>query len=165
MKNKITFIIAILIFSATGFAQELTPSILSSQGGSDQTGYLTLEWTLGENIVETVTYPGKIYTQGFHQSYLQLTDVIYPIPGLPFTIRIYPNPVDSWLNIIIHENYNTQLNISLFDLDQRIIRNLIAFPYEGRFVFDFHDLPNGIYLLKIITSDKQNMETFKVVKY
>lgn len=144
----------------------LSPSIVSSQGGVDQTEQIILEWTLGESFVETVTSPGKIYTQGFHQSFLEPGDIVVidPKPDLPFDIYIYPNPVTSWLNIAVLSSQVNQININLYDLDLRILHHTVLYPIDDVARFDLSGLPNGLYLLYISTEDGLHIETFKVIK-
>ena len=71
MKKNTHLSFAFAIITTFSFAQ-ITPStisVISAQGGFDKTESISLEWTLGENFVETVSLENNIFTQGFHQSY------------------------------------------------------------------------------------------------
>ena len=69
MKKNSLLLIALNLLAISAFSQSLSKSIIASQGGVDSTADLTLEWTLGENFIETVSEANNIYTQGFNQSY------------------------------------------------------------------------------------------------
>ena len=61
-------------------SQQLTPVVLSSNGGVGTSGKLQLEWTLGELAVEGLIGQPRSYTEGFHQPTLQVEQVemVYP---------------------------------------------------------------------------------------
>ena len=61
-----------------GLSQRLSPEVLAVGGGIDKNGSLSLEWTLGEAVIETVSLSDRIYTQGFHQPML-VVDVYWLI--------------------------------------------------------------------------------------
>ena len=68
-KNTLLLLLGICI---AGFArsQQLSPSIIASDGGISKAAGISLEWTLGEPTVESLSTSDRLYTQGFHQPIL-----------------------------------------------------------------------------------------------
>ena len=85
MRKTSFCVLAFLCTITSVTAQSNNPSILSSAGGSDKTSTISLDWTIGEYAVETVSLADRMYTQGFHQPYLIV------ISPLAFTLnkRVY----------------------------------------------------------------------------
>ncbi len=66
---------AALSLPLAGMAQQLSPSVLAASAGTISTQTMVLDWTLGELVVETATSPDRLYTQGFHQPLLQVSEL------------------------------------------------------------------------------------------
>ncbi|MBK7967112.1 MAG: hypothetical protein IPK10_18800 [Bacteroidetes bacterium] len=71
MKNKIliTIITFILQYTFNCYGQSLSPSVITSSGGYDNNGIVTLSWTLGETFSKTLQNGNIILTQGEQQPY------------------------------------------------------------------------------------------------
>lgn len=87
-----------------------------------------------------------------------LIDSTHEIGGV--TLRIFPNPVDRELHIAFSEAVPFEWR--LFDLNGQVLR-------QGRYLgmttqLDLHDLPSGIYILKINARDRDGQIIEKIVK-
>jgi hypothetical protein len=61
------FLLAIsLSVSIIVFSQPFARNVISPAGDINKTEKISLEWTLGEPLVETITGKKQILTQGFH---------------------------------------------------------------------------------------------------
>lgn len=56
-----------LLLAAVVSAQSLSPSVIASAGGSYASNQFSLDYTLGETFITTLTASNNILTQGFHQ--------------------------------------------------------------------------------------------------
>ncbi len=78
-----------------------------------------------------------------------------------FDLSVYPNPVNSFLNIEIDATIQEKYNAILLDLngkkigEYRLDKNVMN--------LDVGNLPHSIYILQIY-NDKGNMQTFKLIK-
>ena len=164
MKKHVLSFIVVLFFSFNLFSQNLSPSIVSVQGGSDQSEGIIIEWTLGENSTETVRSVYNIFTQGFHQPHLKTLKIDEESSLSLDRIRIYPNPVFAILNIQLHNDLLTHYTINLFDSNGRFIKFLNVSESASNIAFDFSDLSSGTYLLRIsdVLSSKSN--SYRVIK-
>jgi hypothetical protein len=164
--RKILFLLTVLAISLSGNSQKLSPSVISSQGGFDKSEGFILEWTLGENFVETVSLHSQIYTQGFLQpvrkNILEKNQVQKPV--FPYDITIYPNPVSSLLNVYVKAGQNPKLRIRMFDVTGKFIRPITFYLNSNHIAFDVSYLPSGIYIMKITDPVGPTIETFRIVK-
>ncbi|WP_119078743.1 T9SS type A sorting domain-containing protein [Chitinophaga alhagiae] len=90
---KKIFILLILL-TAAGHAADaqlvLVRQVAASTGGSGHAGPLTIDYTVGEPVVESLAAGGLLLTQGFQQP-----EIVPALPpgGTPlFDFLLYPNP-------------------------------------------------------------------------
>ncbi len=164
MNKKLYCYFFFLLISSIGFSQNVSLSIVSAQGGFDKTENISLEWTLGESFIETVNHQNEIYTQGFHQPFLnnrlELQD-----QSFDFDILISPNPVYSHINISVITSVNSQLIISLYDIYGRYIKQISAFTTDSLIDMNVDGLSSGAYILKISDIEGSINQTHKIIKY
>jgi hypothetical protein len=71
-------------------------------------------------------------------------------------LSIYPNPMSESSLISIESDENTNGQISLVDMNGRLVYEFSANLNKGENSFRLHNselnLPNGLYVLKVITS-------------
>jgi hypothetical protein len=166
MKKNVFIFIFFCTLSLHGISQNLSPNIISTQGGVDQTGSIVLEWTLGENFIETVDYSNMIFTQGFHQPFLNYGNGLNQssIPLSEIDIKIGPNPVFSYLNILMDAKNNFELDIRLYDIYGKFIKQQTTFTDYHETSFNLIDLQAGIYLLEISDMEGLIVESVKILK-
>ena len=134
-------------------------------GGTARTSTMTLDWTLGESVVETATTSSRLYTQGFHQPLLQVSEqpnVTDSNVGYKFTVA--PNPVVSSLRIDIVAPESSPLQLLLTDLRGHQY-NLPLVPASTTSTqIDMTAFPAGTYLLRIGKADGSPLTSYKIVK-
>ena len=140
---------------------------MSAQGGFDTLGEMTLEWTLGEPFVETVASNKNILTQGFHQSFSSNTSTlaINPIPESLFKSVVYPNPVNSLLNINLTTSEESKFKISLYEITGRFIKQSSVNTKNSSITINVTDLSSGMYILQISNANGSLIETHKIIKH
>src|SRR5690349_5558659 len=95
MKHFSTRYLLLAIFLAMAWLPSkaqltLVREVVAGSGGSGAAGGITIDYTIGEGIVETFGAGGILLTQGFHQP-----EVLPPLaPGAPAVMdfMLYPNP-------------------------------------------------------------------------
>jgi hypothetical protein len=166
MKKK--FIIATLLMMGFSYcySQNLSPTIISSQGSFDQIESMTIEWTLGENFVETVIQKNNVFTQGFLQPFIKNTFKKPPFSDT-FTsldIRIAPNPVHTQFSIILHPNLNFPYHFRIYDGLGRIIKKTDFINDDFRPSIDISNLSSGVYYLHTFDSNGVLLKINKIIK-
>ncbi len=80
------------------YAQTLERSVISAAGGYGGNAVATVDWTLGETLMERTPTSGQHLTQGFHQPFIITPATVNP--QLPLSaIRVYPNPFQFSLHL------------------------------------------------------------------
>lgn len=158
MKKK--YCILILIF-AFGTPLVKAQEVISSGGTHAKGSGVSLSWTIGEPVIETVTNGSYILTQGFHQSRLSSTAVDnLPVPGLILTV--YPNPFSYVLNVKVDEGDYSQLQYTMYTLEGKALLN--SRLSKSLTQIELQPFASGSYLLRISRKSGEPVKTFKVVK-
>lgn len=147
-------------------------NVIAAAGEISQTNKISLEWTVGEVAVTTISLPtGSQLTQGFHQPEILLVES----PPVDFqgaysalfteAITLAPNPVSTSLTIQIPESWSLfAYTVELFDLNGRLLQ---TDQIESGLVTVQQDMslfPASTYWLRIKTKETGQVQTFKVVK-
>ncbi len=164
MKKIVLILYGVSVYSV-GIAQCLSPSVVAVSGGTARTQTMTLDWTLGESVVGAVTTSTRLFTQGFHQPILQVSEqmsVVDTDAGYKFTVA--PNPVVSYLNIAITAPENSPMQLMLTDL-RGYQYSFLLLPASTRSTqIDMTAYPAGAYLLRIGKADGPLLKSYKIVK-
>ncbi len=151
------------------FCQKLSPEVISSAGDVSKTTSVSLEWTLGETVIESSKTVNKHYTQGFHQTYLKVSLANKESLASDYDMTVFPNPVEATLEIKISNENLPQDNIGkvdLFLIDIRGQQILVQKVNEksGSTFLDMTALPSGTYFLKAQKENGLLLKSFKIVK-
>lgn len=79
------------------------------------------------------------------------------------TLSSYPNPSSNELNISYSLPENGYARIILYNLQGNVIRENIANGSENQLKWNISDLPNGSYILGLISDKRQKTEIIKIV--
>jgi len=156
------FLFSCLILPAA--AQTLSPTVMGSKGGNDKTETLSLEWTLGELQVNTLSYTNGIQTEGFHQSALKVVKVESKTSSPSLNITVSPNPVRSILNVKIQSDVDSKLSLKLLDANGKVIYSSVANSLKDSKELDLSNLTSGSYLLNISNGSGSIYQTYKIAK-
>jgi hypothetical protein len=158
--KKLTFVLFSVFITFFVSAQE----VLSTQGDSYSNASGSIDFTLGEVVINTETYGTKDLTQGFHQTNWNI-DVETYAPN--YEAVIFPNPTENVLNIRTSTFENVMYK--LYDaLGKLIIQGTLS---EEQTSIQVSELASGFYSLMLIF-EKGNeglknfpkRKTFKLVK-
>jgi hypothetical protein len=145
-----------------GFSQQNSLHVISSIGGMDSAQSISLEWTVGESLVETLNDGKTVFTQGFQQTFFTTT----PMKEVPSgtLIRIFPNPTNSYFYVLVETGNKDILNFLLYDIHGRVLYTKTVLPHN-EILFDVSAFASGIYLLDIRSSSGAIIESQKIIKH
>ena len=152
--KKITILLLFILFTSQLMAQE----VVASSGTSISNANGSIDFTIGEAIIFTLTDTSNTLTQGFQQpdfGILAVSDF-----DLRYQARVYPNPTSSvlYLEIQLFED----LNYQLFDLQGR---QLLKSAIKGRNTeLSLNAVASGMYLLVVSNENNQNLKTYRIIK-
>jgi len=158
---RLLSIISLVFFTyAIAPAQEL----ISPYGGeSTNKDFLSIQYSLGELVIETKPIGLVNFTQGFHQPFLKINGA--SDPGInnidDLQIMIYPNPGHNYINIEITNNLYI-FNYEIHNLmGQKISEGIISSEITN---IDISNLTTANYLLKVYHKEKSISKVFKIIK-
>jgi hypothetical protein len=155
--RKILTIMAGVLMCMTLGAQSTSPAVLSSAGGHGESGGTSVDWTLGEMSVTTLSAASTSLTQGFHQPGLISVSTEDDLADI--TLSLYPNPTEDVLNLIY--SGDEAYEYSLHGLSGQLLAQGQIVP--GATDISLKALASGHYLLSVLRGDEL-IKTFKIEK-
>lgn len=133
--------------------------VISSQGDSYSAAGASIDFTIGEVVINTVSAGGNDLTQGFHQTHWYFASIEDLAPE--WNVQVFPNPMGSVLTIQTGSPEN--MNYSLYDAQGRIVRqgNLISPETE----VDVQTLAPGAYELRLANEQSALLRNFTLIKH
>jgi type IX secretion system substrate protein len=162
-----------IILSLSLHAQQVTPNVINSAGGSNSTGILFVDWSVGEMPVILTSSGNNLYiTNGFLQAGSGfIPNGLLNLPVLTnLEIKIFPNPVRDELQIQFQLNHAGKIQIILFDISGKKLMDR-QWSYIGGSqvrLINLKTYPQGSYQLflyyKPANGAQPKAGTFKVQK-
>lgn len=152
MKNLL--LIGAFALPLLSFGQE----VISSQGDSYTDASGSIDFTIGETVIETVGDASNDLTQGFHQTNWNFVGIDDFDPS--FEVKVYPNPVDDYL-IITTGDYENKA-YELYDANGKIIKQGMLNGEET--TIDTRTLLPASYSIRINNEEEINLKTIKLIK-
>lgn len=94
-------------------SQSISPQVIANSGKYMSAGGNSIEFTVGELVVTTLTGTGNMVTQGFHQTYTTSSSI--DENSVTISINVYPNPTTDWLNIIVSAEKKVEFSAIIHD--------------------------------------------------
>jgi type IX secretion system substrate protein len=159
----------LLIFSlmpALLFSQvSLERQVIGSAGGENSSGNLSVSYTVGEAMIETIASGTLILTQGFQQP--DEKPVGISIPEINVEISAYPNPTGDVVILEIQTVEDIDLMLEVRDiLGRKVLMDGKKLIISGllREEIDFSPLPSGNYFIVLRTLDNSIVKSVKIQK-
>ena len=144
----------LIFFSAIVYGQE----VISSQGDTYSNGNNSIDFTIGEPVIATVSDGTNDLTQGFHQTLLTIVNV--EDLDVMFSVNIFPNPTSDMVKLNI-EKYEG-LSYQIFDVAGKlIIKDIIT---DQKTSVNVSNYPKGTYLLTLTNQEKNKIKSYKIIK-
>ena len=153
MNNKILLFFLSLIGSSSISAQIITAGTISSFAGSVNNSTISINYSVGEVAIKTISNSSVSLTQGFLQPKLVITTGIVEVSDND-DVLIYPNPSVDYVFI----KSNDLVTWEIFDSSGKSI--LIGDTTK----IETNQLANGIYYMELLSKNKGNKKTIKLIK-
>lgn len=152
-------LILIMGFADAVFAQELSPSVVSTGGETYTASGYSLEFVIGEIVTESYTEQGFMLTQGFLQGNEEEL-AIHEYTVRAIDIDVYPNPSSDMVYIKCDVN-EKPVRVEIDDLQGCQVFS-IQFSNNPMEV-NLKKLNPGLYVLRLIFQD-HNSVSKKIIK-
>jgi hypothetical protein len=132
--------------------------LLNSTGKTISDGSHTIEYSIGEIAITTITSPGNTnyITQGLLQPNIKIVS-----PGCEIindTVNWFPNPAEDILRVVSRVDWITDYHI--YAADGKLVR---VSPFTNNQI-NMRNLPGGVYFIKLYPGCNDKFRTLKVVK-
>ena len=156
---KLTFMKNLLLFGALTLSlNSLGQEVVSTQGDSYTNASGSIDFTIGEVVINTVTDGTNDLTQGFHQTNWNFLGVDNHEQN--FEATVYPNPMGTELYIQT-ENFEF-VSYIIYDAAGRIVaENKLNALQTG---IDVSTFAPSSYSLVLLNENQEKVKTFKLVK-
>ena len=163
---KATYLLLFATFSVAFLNAQISGNqeVVSSSGAQLKTSQGSLNFTIGEVGIHTYsadTLAGIGLTQGFHQTYFQITEVTEN-PMEDFQVRVWPNPTLRYLNIDL-DDVKEIAHIKAEILDISGVK-LELFNVVEKPQIDLNTYPVSSYFLRIYNTKSMSVRMFKIIK-
>jgi hypothetical protein len=156
---KSILLLIICLFKLQVFSQTITQEVISSGGGFHTQVNASIQFNIGEVLVEDFQNTNCHLQLGFEQGFYGLVGINENVL-LDTGLSIFPNPTNGL--IFIHsENNNDLQQIELFDITGKI---LLSQNFSKNCTLDISTFANGVYHLNFYSSKNSISKTFKIIK-
>lgn len=160
MKNKLKLLLLFYLFGMGFYLQTNAQNVISTAGENFKNDKANIQWTLGENTVETVLKNDIALTQGYNQPTIEVKALLTN-DNIDFNCNVYPNPTNDYLVIDLKNKDVANTSYELLDPDgKRILQNELSQTLN---YLSLKNIPAGYYLLKI-HDQNQKSQIFKIIK-
>jgi hypothetical protein len=147
----------IVLFSLFSIFSVSAQEVVSTQGDSYSNAGGSIDFTIGEVIINTGTDGTNDLTQGFHQTNWNFLGVEDHVPN--YEAIIFPNPTEDVLNIRTSTFENVTYN--LYDaMGKLVLQDILSAEQTP---IQVSQLAPGSYSLTL-NNTSQKLKTFKLVK-
>lgn len=148
-------------------AQSLDNWVLGSGGASSVSEGMQLSWTLGETNVASVKKNKRLFTEGFHQSYIEVREAILFQPAINnVKIQVFPNPAADHVQLDFGDKLPRDFELRLLDLNGKLL-HFQEYQSSITATLNLGDFPPALYLISIQIVDQMlsQPQTFQIIKY
>lgn len=160
IKHRFCAVLSLLVTQAC-ISQTISPDLLTVAGGYQTNASCSLCWTIGEPFIETGASANDYLTQGFQQpETIIINNADNTSANSAETITAYPNPVSSV--VYLKSTSDAPIAIEVRGLSGQLFlkKGLTGSINE----LNLGSLADGIYFLKVYTSNSKLLETIKLDK-
>ena len=163
MKFIFTCILAIGVWGYS-YSQIITQEIYAVGGDYFSQINGSLDWTMGEFMIDTYTNGSNFLTQGFHQGSEEAVISIVEV-FQNTTYKAYPNPTTGELTIAVSglTNENVNREVQILDIAGKILKKE-TWQHTNTIKLDLSEYATGYYLIRVLGSGSQKPQLYKIQK-
>ena len=174
MRNVSLFLFGLFLFSGLN-AQSIERDVIASAGGYFENDEISISWTLGEVITETVSTSDNriILTQGFQQpdnvAKLKAPTDEVKLPDMTsISMSLFPNPTTDNVYLTIKSEEIERVTLDLVDMNGRILYSEQLDLTNNRisnYTLDISRLPAATYMVLLTDNNtRAQIKNYKVQK-
>lgn len=148
-----------LSFLCLPFAMQ-AQTVITTAGDHVENDGISVTWTLGEVVTETLSHDNLILSQGQQQFTVRLISAIGEKHEL--ALAVYPNPTNNALSVAFSGDGKSSLMLTLHNsLGSEIRQQKLTSNQEN--TISMAEYPAGVYIITI-KDQKEILRSFKIIK-
>jgi hypothetical protein len=144
----------------------LYKSVVADGSASYTSPGLSVDWTVGQTVVNQYTSTGLTITEGFHPVLADPTSNAVPVVSSNIrSVNAFPNPTSNVLNIDIVQSQPKAVTIQVSEITGKVVKNImqLAAQQSVKTEIDMSSLSAGTYII-VVNAHTADAYTMKVVK-
>jgi len=157
-------ILFILCSCADLLSQQLSHQVLVPLAGITTNEKISYSQTVGETAVDILGYSWYVFTQGFQQPGIKISDDARPVGT---GVKVYPNPADDFITIEMFGESARSFRVEFINMTGTVVmseKKVFGDQFWYKDPMCIEDLIKGLYLVRIISDDNFVNRTFKIEK-
>jgi len=159
-KNK-TAAFFVLFFFGLGIITVKGQETLNSSAGIASNTEGSINYSIGQVFYNTLEGSNGSAHQGIQYA-IQLESLNTLENTFKLSVKAFPNPSTSELNLEITKLNSTNLSFQIFDLLGRPVKSSTI--SEEKTIINIEDLPNAMYHLHVYLNNQSLIKSFKIIK-
>jgi len=158
------FLFILLVSPKIVCAQQLSHQVMVPAAGVISSGSLNYSQTIGETAIEIIEGQGYVFTQGFQQPGIKISDEIVDNGN---GVNVYPNPATDYINVKLFGEDARNFKIEVITITGLVVSSgTIRFIEKYAYIQQINvmQLKAGFYLIRVISEDGVINRTFKIEK-
>jgi len=155
--KTLSIFVASLLFTPFFYCQTISNEVISSVGETHTNSTASVDFSIGEPVIETFSNSSNTLTQGFHQTqflYINLAEIDDSV-----NIISYPNPVIEELTIEIPNNEQT-LELLIYSMEGKLLG---SFEIKETLKINFSKYTPGTYIISL-KNNSELIKSYKIIK-
>lgn len=137
-------------------------STIPTTGGNATGSGGSVSYTIGQVTYQTIEGTSGKVAQGVQQPYeISVVTAIENTEGVTLEYKVYPNPTNGLLKLVIHPFNYENMRFRLYDLNGVLLQDWKI--ESGETEISLENFSSSIYFLKVIKDNKE-VKIFKIVK-
>ncbi|HLW39077.1 MAG TPA: T9SS type A sorting domain-containing protein [Brumimicrobium sp.] len=161
MKRKLQTILTLIAFLMAFNGSQAQESIHPTGGDATGNGG-SIAYSIGQLVYTHHADNGGVVAEGVQHAYEIYTVGLKKEKMYDISLNVFPNPTTESLTLQIENFNNEEFSFQLFNATGKLLD--IGQITAQQTYFDMKNLSPAIYLIHILDSKNQNIQTFKVIK-
>lgn len=162
--KRLTITLLTLIFAVSElYSQSARLEVIPSAGTLETNGGISMNWTVGEPVISTMSSQKFFVTSGFNQTYWEVVGEWSSGP-LDFDVSLFPNPMSSEISVQFQNSDFNDAGYQIVVYDMLYKPVFIDELTKQKSTFNLSMLRNGTYLFHVMNQEGEFLKTYRVVK-
>jgi hypothetical protein len=156
--KKVLILWGVLLWLIPLSAQSLSPELVATSGKSFSTASSSIDYSLGEVIISSLTDGNNNLTQGFNQPEIHFFSI--EKETAEYTFSLYPNPTDQYVTVA--STTQAELQVHIYAASGQAIE--VSPVFTQQITLDLQAMASGSYIMVITDAAGKRLKNYTIIK-